>query len=180
MAAETKEQRAPVNAAETVEANERVTRERVEDFLFEEAALLDEWRLDEWLGLFTEDCGYYVPSTDVPDGDHRASLFLIADDRDRLEARVSQLQGRFAHAERPRSRTRRLVANVRITCASDAALRATSNFVVYRLRAGAMDAFVGRYEHTLVLRGGVLQIKERRAILDLVALKPHGRVTFIL
>ncbi len=26
-----------------------ITRSDVEDFLYEEAALLDEWRLDEWL-----------------------------------------------------------------------------------------------------------------------------------
>ena len=41
----------------------------VEEFLVEEAALLDEWRLDEWLALFTEDATYVVPSTDLPDGD---------------------------------------------------------------------------------------------------------------
>ena len=27
----------------------------VEDFIAREAAMLDEWRLDEWLGLFTDD-----------------------------------------------------------------------------------------------------------------------------
>ena len=32
-----------------------VTRAEVEDFLFEEAALLDAWKLDEWLGLLTAD-----------------------------------------------------------------------------------------------------------------------------
>ena len=36
----------------------------VEHFLFEEAALLDNWRLEEWLALFTEDCLYVVPTTD--------------------------------------------------------------------------------------------------------------------
>ena len=28
-----------------------------EDFLYREAALLDEWRLEEWLSLFTPDSG---------------------------------------------------------------------------------------------------------------------------
>jgi 3-phenylpropionate/cinnamic acid dioxygenase small subunit len=42
-----------------------VTRQEVEDFLYEEAALLDEWRLEEWLQLLTEDAAYYVPSTDT-------------------------------------------------------------------------------------------------------------------
>ena len=29
-------------------------REEVEDFLYQEAALLDEWRLDEWLALLPQ------------------------------------------------------------------------------------------------------------------------------
>ena len=32
-----------------------ITRSAVEDFLYQEAALLDEWRLDEWLSLLTDD-----------------------------------------------------------------------------------------------------------------------------
>src|SRR6185503_5597239 len=47
-----------------------ISREQVEDFFYYEAALLDEWRLDEWLELLTDDASYYVPSTDVPEGDH--------------------------------------------------------------------------------------------------------------
>ncbi|MDE2765328.1 MAG: aromatic-ring-hydroxylating dioxygenase subunit beta [Chloroflexota bacterium] len=161
-------------------AAEQITRQQVEDFLFEEAALLDEWRLYEWLDLFTQECGYYVPPTDVPDGDHHTSLFLIADDRDRLESRVSQLKGRFVHAEYPNSRTRRLISNVRIREASGDTLRVTSNFIVYRMRLEVTDAYVGRYEHTLVHEDGGLKIKERRAILDLDALRPHGKVSFLL
>jgi len=37
----------------------------VEDFLYREAALLDDWRLDDWLELFTEDCRYAVPATEI-------------------------------------------------------------------------------------------------------------------
>ena len=161
-------------------AGEQITRGEAEDFLFGEAALLDEWRLDEWLDLFTPECGYYVPPTDVPDGDHRTSLFLIADDRARLESRVRQLKGRFVHAESPNSRTRRLISNVRIRGASGDTLRVTANFIVYRIRLGVTEAYVGRYEHTLVHRDGVLKIKERRAILDLDALRPHGKISILL
>ena len=161
-------------------ATSSVTRHEVEDFLFEEAALLDEWRLDEWLALFTLVCGYYVPPTDVPDGDHRTSLFLIADDRARLESRVEQLKGRFVHAEHPHSRTRRLIGNVRIREVVGDTVRVTSNFIVYRLRLEVTDAYVGRYEHTLQRDGDSFKISERRAVLDLDALRPHGKVSFLL
>ena len=52
--------------------NERLLlRLEAEDFLVEEAALLDDWRLDDWLALFTPDARYVVPSTDRPDEDTR-------------------------------------------------------------------------------------------------------------
>ena len=47
--------------------NQPTLREQVEDFLFKEAALLDEWRLDDWVDLFTEDGRYVVPTTDLPE-----------------------------------------------------------------------------------------------------------------
>ena len=56
---------------------------------YHEAALLDEWRLDEWQELLTEDAVYYVPPNDQPEGDHRTTLFLIADDRERIRQRSS-------------------------------------------------------------------------------------------
>jgi p-cumate 2,3-dioxygenase beta subunit len=157
-----------------------VTRQEVEDFLYEEAALLDEWQLENWLQLLTEDAAYYVPSTDIPDGDHKTTLFLVADDITRLRSRVQQLLGRFAHAEHPHSRTRRMISNVRIRKAEDETLYVTANFVVYRLRMEQMDTYVGRYEYQLVQHNGHLKIRERRAILDLDALRPQGKISIIL
>ena len=157
-----------------------ISREQIEDFLYYEAALLDEWRLDEWLELLTEDASYYVPSTDMPDGDHRTTLFLIADDALRLRSRVRQLMGKSAHAETPRSRTRRMISNVRIRGVEGETIQVTANFVVYRMRYELVDTYVGRYEYTLVQRDGALKIRERRAILDLEALRPHGKVSIIL
>lgn len=130
--------------------------------------------------MFSENCGYFVPSNDNPDGDHVSSLFLIADDRQHLESRVSQLEGRFAHAEYPNSRTRRLISNVRILDASPDVLRVTANFIVYRMRLEVTDVYVGRYEYQLECGEGEIKIRERRAILDHEALRPHGKVSFLL
>ena len=66
-------------------------RQHVEDFLFEEATLLDEWRLDDWCELFTEDARYVVPTTDLPEGDPERDLVFIDDDIFRLRARVKRL-----------------------------------------------------------------------------------------
>jgi 2,3-dihydroxy-2,3-dihydro-p-cumate dehydrogenase len=77
-----------------------IARTDVEDFLFAEAELLDEWRLPEWLELFTDDAIYYVPATDLAvDASPDNNLFYVADDRFRLSERVKRLMKRTAHAE---------------------------------------------------------------------------------
>ncbi|MBI3757835.1 MAG: aromatic-ring-hydroxylating dioxygenase subunit beta [Deltaproteobacteria bacterium] len=164
----------------SVEATPQITRQQIEDFLYEEAALLDEWRLEEWLHLMTDDASYYVPSTDAPEGDPRSTLFIVSDDIVRLRSRVKQLLGRFAHAEHPHSRTRRLISNVRIRSVEGATIRVTANFAVYRTRMEQFDTYVGRYEYVLIYKDGALKIRERRAILDLDSLRPHGKVSIIL
>lgn len=157
-----------------------LTRAEVEDFLFAEAALLDEWRLDEWLALFTEDATYSVPSTDAPEAEPSDTLFLIADDAARLRSRVEQLLGKTTWSENPHARTRRLLANVRIRKLEGARAWVTANFVVYRLRTHQTAAYVGRYEYVLERRDAGLRIRDRRAILDLESLRDVGKISFIL
>ena len=111
-------------------------REQVEDFLFREAELLDDWRLDDWVALFTEDGRYIVPTTDLPDGDPQRDLVFIDDDITRLRARAVRLNSRHAHREYPWSRTRRFVSNVRVEDAGSGELSVTANVMVYRFRSG--------------------------------------------
>jgi p-cumate 2,3-dioxygenase beta subunit len=111
-----------------------ITRAQVEDFLYEEAALLDAWRLDDWLALMTDDAVYRVPSNDRPDADPKDTLFIVADDINRIRARVARLKKKDAHAEDPRSSTRRLITNVRIVERSGAHLKVEANFSVTRFR----------------------------------------------
>ena len=85
---------------------------QVEDFLYGEAALLDAWRLDDWLELLTADAVYRVPSNDRPCADPKDTLFIIADDINRIRARVTRLKDKNAHAEYPPSRTRRMISLV--------------------------------------------------------------------
>ena len=158
-----------------------VGRAEVEDFLFDEATLLDEWRLDEWLGLLTDDATYRVPPNDAPDGDPANTLFIIADDIARIRGRVKRLTSPEAHAEHPKSRTRRIVSNVRIAARDGEHLDVAANFVVYRFkRDERIGEYVGRYIYRLRVVDKVLRIAERRAVLDSEELGGLGSVSFIL
>lgn len=162
------------------QANARaVTRTDIEDFLFHEAALLDAWRLDDWLALLTDDATYRVPSNDAPNADPASALFTIADDMHRLRGRVTRLKDPHAHAEFPPSRTRRLISNVRIL--ERQPLLVEANFIVHRFRAHeSVRQYVGRYRYGLVVMDGKLKIKSREAILDAMELGSLGAVSFIL
>ncbi len=170
-----------------------ITRAEVEDLLYREAALLDAWKLDEWLALLTDDARYRVPSNDAPDADPADTLFLIADDIHRIRGRVARLKDPQAHAEFPHSRTRRMITNVRIeelvsgthsefvpdTNSSEITVHA--NFTVHRFRRDEqVSQFVGRYRYRLRVVDGRLKIALREAILDSQELGSLGAVSFIL
>jgi p-cumate 2,3-dioxygenase beta subunit len=156
-----------------------VTRAEIEDFLYHEAALLDERRLDEWLALLTDDATYRVPSNDAPQADPARALFTIADDMQRLRGRVTRLKDPHAHAEFPPSRTRRLISNVRIVERQPLVVEA--NFIVHRFRSNeSVRQYVGRYRYGLVVQKGKLRIRSREAILDAMELGSLGSVSFIL
>lgn len=153
----------------------------LEDFLYAEADLLDDWRLDEWVKLFSEPCNYFVPSTDVaPDASPAENLFYVADDRHRLEQRVIRLMKKTAHAEYPRSRTRHMISNVRLHGEHDGLTDATCNFATYRARRGITDTYIGHHRYRLVRQDGVIRIKEKRTILSQEGLRPHGRISMIV
>jgi len=158
-----------------------VTRAQVEDFLYLEAALLDDWKLKEWEALLTEDAAYYVPPNDHPEGDCRNTLFLVADDRERIRQRVIRVLDPNCHAESPRSRTRRMISNVRIIAVDGDLVTVAANFICYRYRRyERIREYVGAYRYILKWTGGSFRIKERRVLIDAHELGSLGSVSFIL
>lgn len=164
-----------------VRADVTVTRAEVEDFLFEEAALLDEWKLDEWEALLDDDATYYVPPNDELEGAHEDTLYIISDDRERIRQRVIRVKDPNCHAEYPHSRTCRLLTNVRILKVEGDLVTVTANFVCYRYRRHQREfAFVGTYRNILRKDGSSFKIKERRVLLHAHELGKLGSVSFIL
>ena len=108
-----------------------VTRDTVEAFLFHEADLLDDLRIEDWLALWAPECCYWVPCNDRDaDGtDPGRQVSIIYDDRARLEDRVYRLLSSAAHSQRPRSRMRRVVGNIRFE-SREGEVHTRSNFLL--------------------------------------------------
>ena len=165
----------------TLATRKVVTRAEVEDFLYHEASLLDAWKLDDWQDLLTDDAVYYVPPNDQPDGDHRATLFLIADDRERIRQRIIRINDPNCHAEYPKSRIRRMISNVRILDVGGDLVTVAANFVCYRFRRyERIREYVGSYRHVLKQAGDSFRIKQRRVLIDAHELGTLSSVSFIL
>ena len=164
-----------------------LTRLQVEDFLYHEAELLDRWALDEWLALCTGDCRYIVGPTgkaDAAELSPETSLFLIADNRFRLEQRVIRMKKPTAHAEYPHSRTRHLYSNVRVLEDDGETLQVAVNFSTYRSAKHIIQNYFGSIRYTLKASGKgearTFKIDTKRITLDLDSLVPHGKVTIFL
>ncbi len=166
-----------------------LTRLRVEDFLFAEAELLDRWQLDDWIALYTDDCRYEVAPTGKANAAELSpfeSLFLIADDRFRLEQRVIRMKKPSAHAEFPHSRTRHLYTNVRIVEQDGDELKVAVNFATFRSNKGTVHQYFGTIIYHLreVAQDGPavgqFRVAFKRIVLDLDNLVPQGKVTIFL
>jgi 3-phenylpropionate/cinnamic acid dioxygenase small subunit len=140
-------------------------------WLDHEAGLLDEGRLEEWLGLLTEDVGYTMPVRltrergSGPDSHAGSPHFL--DDARTLRMRVERLKTEFAWAEDPPSRTRRFVTNVRPEPTTDG-VAVRSYLLVYRNRgedSGAELISAERRDHLRRTPDG-LRLSRREVLID--------------
>ena len=157
-----------------------LSRSEAEDFLYHEAELLDDWRLEQWSELFTEDGEYLIPPFAQPEADPKTTLFLVYDDRHRIGERAKRLLSRMGHSEFPHSRTRRMISNVKVAANDSREAIVKCNFLVYRSKEPVTDVYPGHSTYHLVLVDGQWRIRSKRAALDLASLRPHGRVSIIL
>jgi p-cumate 2,3-dioxygenase subunit beta len=161
----------------------------VEQFLYLEAALLDDWQLDEWLALMHPEVHYRVPAPGSELSDSDLTLQIIHDDYKLLQGRVTRLKSKHAHAESPKSRTRRTVSNIRAERDRSGEIIVFSNFSVLRNRLGKLDHFIGSYRHLLVPLpqpnadlsiAGRYRIHDRLAVLDHDLIESGGTVSIVL
>ncbi|MFF9105168.1 aromatic-ring-hydroxylating dioxygenase subunit beta [Streptomyces rubrogriseus] len=168
--------------ADAIRVRDHTTVAAVSQFLYDEAALLDEWRLDEWLALFHPQAVYLIPSPEDLSDDPATTLHLVHDTMNTLAGRVERLKSKHAHAESPRSRTRRLIGNVRVWQTPDG-LEVRSVFQVTRVRGGVVDRYAGVYEHTLVPTTDdepLWRITRRRVALDHSIESAGGQLSVLL
>ena len=146
----------------------------VEQFLYHEAALLDDRRFADWLGLIADDIHYWMPirRTVTVENLHLEyarsdGMAYFDDDKADLKMRADKLQASSAWAENPPSRTRHLVSNVRLLETEGAEIALEAAIHVYRSRLNdKIDHWIGKRRDRLRRVDGGFQIFERHIFLD--------------
>ena len=151
-------------------------KKEIEEFLYREAYLLDEHRLDEWLELFTDDVEYVIPLRENVQGDvDPAGHPIIKDDKLMMTMRVAKHATGISHVEIPVSMTGHLITNVLVEDGqSPDELQVRSAFVVRQARKLRDEAWwVGRRRDVFRRVDGGWRIARREITLDATVL-PRG------
>jgi 3-phenylpropionate/cinnamic acid dioxygenase small subunit len=164
--------------------HEVVVHSKVEQFLYHEARLLDDWKLDDWLALFTSEGLYWVPINDSAPIERQGAI--IYDPTLRREERVYHLLHTDFPAQTPRSRLVHIVSNVQVEGDGEQ-LKVSSNQIVYEMRTGDfgqkgigdITPIVSRVDYVLRQTGGGFRIAEKKILL-INRDTWQGNLTFIL
>ena len=124
------------------------TRCEIEEFLYDEANLLDERRFNEWLDTLAEDLRYFMPmESNVKFGEHAAReltrreqhMSWFNEGKWSIAKRAEQILTGVHWAEEPLSRVCRLVTNVQLraiesNAAGELEVEVSSRFLIYQNR----------------------------------------------
>jgi 3-phenylpropionate/cinnamic acid dioxygenase small subunit len=142
---------------------------RVLEFLHREAELLDSYKFDAWLSLFTEDIEYRMPvrtTRFLTEGEGFEDFELMSENHASLTTRVRRLETEFAWAEVPPSRTRHFVSNV-IVEQDGGELEVRTSFLITRTRQDLdYQMYTGSRVDRLLPDGDGFKIARRTILSD--------------
>jgi len=178
------------NKMESVSREDRIAAmllyHEVERFYFDEAALLDAHRYEEWLALFADDAHYFMPirrtrtQREIDKEFTKPGEMAFFDDTKMLLAgRIAKLNTGRSWAEDPPSRTRHLITNVRIVRDNGRELEVESNFHLYRTRLNSEEtSWIGSRRDLLRSVDGSFQIADRKIFLEQTVLLSRNLSNF--
>lgn len=164
---------------------------RIQQFLTDEAHLLDDMLFEQWVDLFTDDVTYWMPVVGnrvMPDLEKAihpfGDLAHFEETKATLAARVKRLRTGLAWAESPPSRTRHLVSNIQVSRISAPAVHADdllvrSSFLLYRTHMEYdEDVMGGTRLDILRPHGDTFRIAHRKIQLDQAVLLAKNLALF--
>jgi 3-phenylpropionate/cinnamic acid dioxygenase small subunit len=134
--------------------------ESVQSFLYLEARLLDEGKLEQWVDLFTEDALYWMPSNQM-EVDPKTHVCVVYANKARLGEYIARARSGTFWAQDPPSRTSRIVGNFMIE-PGEGECRVESRFNLTEVRRNRLRVLAGTYRHRLLRQNGSWKIREKQ------------------
>lgn len=139
-------------------------RQRIEELIHDYAHCIDDDRLEEWPGFFTDDCRYEIINRDnFAKG--RPVGIMSCDSKGMLQDRILAL--RTANIYEPHC-YRHLISAIRIGEAVDGVIPVTTGYAIIRtMQEGDISVFSsGKYLDKIVVGNGAPRFKERIVVCD--------------
>ncbi|MFS0575788.1 aromatic-ring-hydroxylating dioxygenase subunit beta [Sporosarcina sp. 179-K 3D1 HS] len=157
-----------------------------EQWLYHEAALLDNIEFDDWFDLMHPSLLYRMPVRVNKEGterpDYSTDMFAFHDDIELLKLRVDRLKTDYAWAEIPPSRTRRFVSNVRVeNYQKDKIAKVKSYLLIYRSRSTDIhhDLISGERIDEFLYEEGQWKLSKREFIVDQSTINTRNLAIFV-
>ena len=136
--------------------------ETIRDFVYREAALIDNKQLNEWYELFTEDAIYWMPLT-RGQGEEDIHNALFFEDKLLLKVRIERLKHPRAFSQSPPSFCQHVLQQPNVTQNSESGMIETSTpFAYYESQEDVQISLAGTVHHMLQLVDGVIRIYRKR------------------
>jgi 3-phenylpropionate/cinnamic acid dioxygenase small subunit len=133
-----------------------------EQFLYRQAALLDDKQWRDWIDLFSPEGIYWMP----PDASYKTwdgQPAIFAEDRNLMAVRMGRVLHPDAWSQRPLWGTNHVVSNVIVDkTAKNGDLVVRSRFHMLEMRRDDIRHFAGQYTHHLKKVKGGYRIKLQR------------------
>lgn len=146
-----------------------MTQFEAEQFLFEEARLLDQRHYQQWRELFGDDGIYWVPANDG-DADPQINCSIIYAQGQQLDDRLERAQSGYFWADQPPIRTIHTVSNVSVQEEIDGSAQVVANQVIYLFRENdqrrdvPLEILPASSVYTVVNRGDYWGIKFKKLL----------------
>lgn len=141
----------------------QITAQDLIDFVYNEAALLDQLHFESWLDLFTDDAYYWMP---LAHGQTDPILHgsLMYEDKLLLKIRVERLTGQRTFSQQPKSRCHHLLQRPEVkdfdAKADEHIVRTAFHYT--ETRDDTQTIYVGWVTHHLVNENNQLRIRLKR------------------
>ena len=157
-----------------------------EQWLYDEAQLLDDIEFDDWFDLMHPSLRYQMPVRVNKEGverpDYSTDMFTFNDDIELLRLRVDRLKTDYAWAEIPPSRTRRFVSNVRVKDYVEGEKAVVKSYLlIYRSRSTDIqhDLISGERNDEFIFEEGKWKLSNRIFIVDQSTINTRNLAIFV-